>query len=302
MIDGKDVGSVSPRDRDIAMVFQNYALYPHMTVRENLSFSLKMRKERDEVIESRIKEAADLLDISSLLDRKPRALSGGQRQRVAMGRAIVRKPRIFLFDEPLSNLDARLRVSMRVELKKLHQRLSTTMIYVTHDQVEAMTLGQTIIIMDQGLVRQVDTPDRIYSAPSSPFVAGFIGSPAMNLLDGVLEKKEAEWFFQCGQLIFSLLPAKGPSSINRGEHAVLGIRPEDIQLEKTTHLGTSLHGEIEVVENLGADCLIHVVVGDQRLVARAPRSGRYYPGDSISLYLPYERLHLFINDRRFDLS
>lgn len=302
MIGGKDVDSVSPRERDIAMVFQNYALYPHMTVRENLSFGLKMRKEDDDVIESRIKEAAELLELSSLLDRLPRALSGGQRQRVAMGRAIVRKPRIFLFDEPLSNLDARLRVSMRVELKKLHQRLGTTMIYVTHDQVEAMTLGQTIVIMDQGRIKQVDTPDQIYSVPSSPFAAGFIGSPAMNLLEGIIKKKETEWFFECGKLIFSLQQGKGLSSINQGEPAVLGIRPEDIQLEKTSLPGTSLQGEIEVVENLGADCLIHVVVGDQRLVARAPRSGRYHPGDSLTLTLPYERLHLFLNDRRMNLS
>lgn len=302
LIEGKKVDDLSPRERDIAMVFQNYALYPHLEVHENLAFGLKMRKETREVIDERIQEAAQLLDIGDLLNRKPRELSGGQRQRVAMGRAIVRKPKLFLFDEPLSNLDARLRVLMRVELKKLHQRLGATMIYVTHDQTEAMTLGQKIVVMNQGRIQQVDTADRIYSAPSSPFVAGFIGSPAMNLLGGVLKKKEADWFFQYGKLVFSLPQPKGPSSMNRSEHAVLGIRPEDIQLEKTTHLGTFLHGEIEVVENLGSDRLIHVVVGDQRLVARAPRSGRYHPGDTITLHLPYHHLHLFINDQRAEIS
>jgi multiple sugar transport system ATP-binding protein len=302
LIEGEKVDDRSPRERDIAMVFQNYALYPHLEVHENLAFGLKMRKETREVIEARIREAAQLLDIGDLLNRKPRELSGGQRQRVAMGRAIVRKPKLFLFDEPLSNLDARLRVLMRVELKKLHQRLGSTMIYVTHDQTEAMTLGQKIVVMNRGRIQQVDTADRIYSAPSSPFVAGFIGSPAMNLLHGVLEKKGGVWFFRCGQLVFSLPPPTEPISIDRTEQAVLGIRPEDMQLEKTTQTGTSLRGEIEVVENLGSDRLIHVVAGDQRLVVRAPRSVQYHPGDSMTLHLPYPHLHLFIDDQRVELS
>ena len=302
LIEGKKVDDRSPRERDIAMVFQNYALYPHLEVHENLAFGLKMRKESREVIEARIQEAAQLLDIGDLLNRKPRELSGGQRQRVAMGRAIVRKPKLFLFDEPLSNLDARLRALMRVELKKLHQRLGTTMIYVTHDQTEAMTLGQKIVVMNQGRIQQVDTADRIYSAPSSPFVAGFIGSPSMNLLHGVLEKKGGVWFFQCGQLVFSLPPPKGPLSIHRSEQTVLGIRPEDIQLGKAMHTGTSLQGEIELVENLGSDRLIHVVAGNQRLVVRAPRSNPYNPRDTITLHLPYPHLHLFINDQRVELS
>ncbi|MGH9894536.1 MAG: ABC transporter ATP-binding protein, partial [bacterium] len=198
------VDARSPGDRDIAMVFQHYALYPHFTVRENLAFGLKMRKVSRDLIDERIRDAAQLLDIEPLLDRKPKELSGGQRQRVAMGRAIVRKPKLFLFDEPLSNLDARLRASMRVELKKLHQRLRATIIYVTHDQVEAMTLGDKIVIMDRGRIRQVDSPAQVYAKPADPFVAAFVGTPGMNLLEGALVGEDSGWSFVSEEIRISL--------------------------------------------------------------------------------------------------
>ena len=301
-IDGKNVDTLSPRERDIAMVFQNYALYPHLTVRENLAFGLKMRRESREVIEDRIRESGQLLNIDDLMDRKPRELSGGQRQRVAMGRAIVRKPKLFLFDEPLSNLDAQLRVSMRLELKKLHKRLSTTMIYVTHDQTEAMTLGEKIVVMNRGRIQQVDTADRIYSAPSSPFVAGFIGSPAMNLFEGSLNHKDGRWVFHSGPLTIALSKPHEPTLLDRTGPAILGIRPEDITLKDSDTSEDTIKGELEMIENLGSDRIFHVISGNQRLVVRAPHSSQYRSGDTVSLHLPYHRLHLFINDQRIEIS
>ena len=299
-IGGDRVDHLSPRDRDIAMVFQHYALYPHFTVRENLAFGLKMRKERPQIIDGRIREAAQLLGIEDLLDRRPKDLSGGQRQRVAMGRAIVRQPKLFLFDEPLSNLDARLRASMRVELKKLHQRLRATMIYVTHDQVEAMTLGDTIVVMDRGRVRQVDSPSRIYSRPADPFVAGFIGSPGMNLLEGSLERQANAWFFRSGSLSLPLPPLSGTLPDSLASRTILGIRPEDILLRATDSRGTSVKAHVDVVEDLGADQVLHLNVGDRHLVVRVPQGERHGQGATLTLHLPYKSLHLFIDDRRLN--
>ncbi len=299
-IDGAAVDRLSPGDRDIAMVFQHYALYPHMTVRENLAFGLKMRKESPQVIGERIEEAAHLLGIEALLDRKPKELSGGQRQRVAMGRAIVRKPKLFLFDEPLSNLDARLRASMRVELKKLHRRLKATMIYVTHDQVEAMTLGDKIVIMDRGHIRQVDAPALVYSRPADPFVAGFIGTPGMNLLGGHLERQGEAWTFRAGPLALALPRLADAPPTHLGSAAVLGVRPEDVSLQPTGGAETSLKAEAEVVEDLGADLMLHLVAGEQRLVVRAPQEARVQPGTGLTLHLPHDRMHLFLDDHRVE--
>ncbi|WP_447974320.1 ABC transporter ATP-binding protein [Nitrospira sp. Kam-Ns4a] len=297
LIGGAPVDDRSPGDRDIAMVFQHYALYPHYTVRENLAFGLRMRGEPRAVIEARIAEAAELLDIVPLLDRRPGELSGGQRQRVAIGRAIVRKPKLFLFDEPLSNLDARLRAATRVELKRLHRRLGATILYVTHDQVEAMTLGDRIIVMERGRIRQADTPQRIYDEPADPFVAAFIGSPGMNLLDGVLERQGDTWLFRAGALTLELpdpreLPARPTCP------ATLGIRPEDIRLEPAGRPELCVKADPDVMEDLGADRLLHVVVGDRRLAVRLARGVSVAPGAPRTLYLPLDRLHLFLADRR----
>ena len=298
-IGGRVVDHLSPRDRDIAMVFQHYALYPHLTVRENLAFGLKMRKESQAVIEDRIKEAADLLEIHELLDRLPRELSGGQRQRVAMGRAIVRKPKLFLFDEPLSNLDARLRTSLRVELKKLHQRLKTTMVYVTHDQVEAMTLGQKIVILHKGRVQQIGSARQIYDKPENTFVAGFIGNPPMNLFKGSLAVDNAVTQFSFGGISIAL-PFVSLSSDYPEAH--LGVRPEDIQLEPAPPAAITLSGTVELVENLGADVLLYISAFEQRFIVRIPPMFSKAPGESVDLHIPSGRLHLFVNDHRFDWS
>ena len=296
-IGGVVVNDLSPRDRDIAMVFQQYALYPHLTVRENLAFGLKVRKETPSTIESRINEAADLLEIHQLMDRLPKDLSGGQRQRVAMGRAIVRKPTLFLFDEPLSNLDARLRTSLRIELKNLHRQLATTMVYVTHDQVEAMTLGQKIVILDQGRIQQIGTPEQIYHEPQNPFVAGFIGNPPMNLLKGELEILKATPTFRADKLTLAmpfLFTDSGHS------HACLGIRPEDIQLQPVPSPMVHMTGTIELIENLGADSLLHISSQNHRFTVRSPPMPSQHVGERIPIYLPVNRLHLFIDNQRIE--
>ena len=292
------VDDLPPQQRDIAMVFQQYALYPHLSVRENLAFGLKMRKEPSEMIESRIKEAADLLEIHQLLDRYPKELSGGQRQRVAMGRAIVRKPKLFLFDEPLSNLDARLRTSMRVELKKLHQRLGATMVYVTHDQVEAMTLGDTIVILNHGEIQQVGSPNQIYHEPENPFVASFIGNPPMNLIDGTLEPAADAYQFRAGKftLVFEIPAMSSP--IKLPAPAVLGIRPEDVKLEAPTTSHSKVKGIIEVMENLGADQIVYLLIDGHRIIARTPPQQANNVGDTVTVSLPSDKLHLFVNGHR----
>jgi multiple sugar transport system ATP-binding protein len=301
LIGGAAVDTLPPAERDIAMVFQQYALYPHLSVRENLAFALKMRRTPRHIIEDRIAEAAQLLDIHLLMDRKPKDLSGGQRQRVAMGRAIVRKPKLFLFDEPLSNLDAQLRTSMRIELKKLQQRLQATIIYVTHDQVEAMTLGDRIVVMESGTVRQAAPPQRLYAVPADPFVASFIGTPPMNLWTGTLTSRSDRTFFHSDALEL-LLPPRARPIPNQGASTVtLGIRPEDIQLHEQAQT-LPIQITVELVEDLGADLLIHGRVGRLPLVVR---TGRGLPGQTptrLSVFLPVDKLHLFVDNQRVDLA
>src|SRR5579871_243850 len=261
-IDGNVVNALAPMDRDIAMVFQNYALYPHMSVRDNMAFGLKMRKFERGEIDNRVREAADILDIGKLLDRKPRQLSGGQRQRVALGRAIVRHPRVFLFDEPLSNLDAKLRVQMRVELKKLHLRLGTTAIYVTHDQVEAMTLGDRVVVMRDGVVQQVGEPLELYNQPANRFVAGFIGSPAMNFAAVTVTESNGSLIAESSGLRIKL-PDETAQRLRgqAGREITMGIRPEDLHISTAAdpaELG--FEAVVEVIEKLGSEILLDVAV------------------------------------------
>jgi multiple sugar transport system ATP-binding protein len=265
------VNEVAPKDRDIAMVFQNYALYPHMTVYENMAFGLKLRKYPKAEIEQRVREAARILSIEELLDRKPKALSGGQRQRVAVGRAIVRKPQVFLFDEPLSNLDAKLRVQMRTEISKLHHRLETTMIYVTHDQVEAMTMGDRIVVMKDGNVQQIDTPLNLYNHPANKFVAGFIGSPAMNFMTGKVVQDNG-LFFHEGRFQFRA-PKKFADRLEKfkDREVVFGIRPEDFHLAADAVAvaeAAEITATVEVVEPMGNEIFLYLNTGSNSLVAR----------------------------------
>lgn len=299
LIDGKQVNDVSPKDRDIAMVFQNYALYPHMTVYENMAFGLKLRKFPKEEIDQRVKEAARILDLEQYLERKPKALSGGQRQRVAVGRAIVRKPKVFLFDEPLSNLDAKLRVQMRTEISKLHHSLEATMVYVTHDQVEAMTMGDRIVVMKDGVVQQVDTPLNLYNFPKNKFVAGFIGSPAMNFLPGKLTKDDDTIVFsgESGLIKFNL-PARYTQSLlhHIDKKVVLGIRPEDIY-DVTSAGNTKMKQEVkvvlEVVEPMGNETFLYFNLENLQLTARISSREKVNVGEKVSLFFDTEKLHFF---------
>ncbi len=269
-IDDKIVNHLPPKDRDIAMVFQNYALYPHMTVYQNMAFGLTLRKFPKEEINQRVKEAAEVLNIGELLARKPKALSGGQRQRVAVGRAIVRKPKVFLFDEPLSNLDAKLRVQMRVELKKLHERLQTTIIYVTHDQVEAMTMGDRIVVMKDGLKQQVGAPLELYFHPANKFVAGFIGSPAMNFVEGDFLSESDGLFFQAKGFKLLIPEDKAAKLKSYPEKRVIfGIRPEDLPEAACSAPGKTFDVVVEVMEPLGSEVFLDVKAGDHSLIARA---------------------------------
>jgi multiple sugar transport system ATP-binding protein len=264
-IDRKVVNAIAPKDRDIAMVFQNYALYPHMTVYENMAFGLKLRKFPKAEIDARVHEAAQILDISPYLDRKPKALSGGQRQRVAVGRAIVRKPKVFLFDEPLSNLDAKLRVQMRTEISKLHQRLEATMIYVTHDQTEAMTMGDRIVVMKDGLVQQINTPLRLYHSPANKFVAGFIGSPSMNFMNGILTNGDGLFFSEVGTGIKLQIPDEYRAKLKSfaGKEVWMGIRPEHIvDARRSSHAALAKSkARVEVVEPMGNEIFVHFSTG-----------------------------------------
>lgn len=286
-IDTRRVTELEPKDRGIAMVFQNYALYPHMTVEENMAYGLKIRGMGKTLIRQRVLEAARSLELDALLKRRPRELSGGQRQRVAMGRAIVREPAVFLFDEPLSNLDARLRVQMRLELQLLHRRLRTTSLYVTHDQVEAMTLAQRVMVMNKGIVEQVGTPVEVYERPATRFVASFIGAPAMNLLDGHFSR-DGNAFALGDNLALPLVESKHQWA---NQAATLGIRPEHIRLGSRESGGIPLI--IETLEILGADNLAHGKWGDQRVVVRLPHLERPVPGRTLWLHLPAEALHFF---------
>jgi multiple sugar transport system ATP-binding protein len=295
LIDDKVINDLPPMDRDIAMVFQNYALYPHMSVYDNMAFGLKMRKFDRADIGRRVQEAAEILGIEQLLQRKPRQLSGGQRQRVALGRAIVRHPQVFLFDEPLSNLDAKLRVQTRVELKKLHNRLGTTAIYVTHDQVEAMTLGDRVVVMKDGLVQQVGEPLELYNEPANRFVAGFIGSPAMNFLTvRVSQSNGAMWARNEGVEI--KVPAEIAGRLGRhvGEQAALGIRPENIHVATVAdppELG--FDAVVEVVEKLGSETLLDVAVGGETMVASVEPTVRVAIHEKLRLAVNPDRMHFF---------
>lgn len=289
------VNHVAPKDRDIAMVFQNYALYPHMNVYENMAFGLKLRKFSKAEIDKRVKEAAEILGLGNLLGRKPKELSGGQRQRVALGRAIVRDPAVFLMDEPLSNLDAKLRVQMRTELSKLHQRLQTTTIYVTHDQVEAMTMGDRIVVMKDGIVQQVAPPQELYDRPANIFVAGFIGSPAMNFMHGTISPDGRA--FDGGtfkvELPAGLAAASKPYA---GKKMVLGIRPEDVEADPAyieSHPGARVPAKVEVVEPLGAEIFLYLSTGGNNITARVEPQLRFKAGQEITLALNTEKIHLF---------
>ncbi len=300
-IGGRCVDDVPPSERDIAMVFQHYALYPHLTVRENLAFGLKIRREPTPVIKERLAETAALLDLDNLLDRRPKELSGGQQQRVAIGRAIVRKPALFLFDEPLSNLDARLRASMRVELKKLHRRLGATMVYVTHDQAEAMTLGHTIAIMNRGRIQQTGRPDRIYQEPGNPFVAEFIGNPPMNLFEGSYRLHSRDLEFRVGDLTVRI-PFQAHDLVGTGSGtATLGVRPEDVTFDPPGSRHVAIAGTIDLIENLGGDAVVYLTVKGQSLAARTVPGLRQHTGESVTAHWPMNALHLFINEHRVPL-
>jgi multiple sugar transport system ATP-binding protein len=288
------VNDLPPKDRDIAMVFQNYALYPHMSVYDNMAFGLKMRKFPKPEIQRRVREAAEILGIQDLLTRKPRQLSGGQRQRVAVGRAIVRHPQVFLFDEPLSNLDAKLRVQMRVELKRLHDRLETTAIYVTHDQVEAMTLGDRVVVMRDGWIQQVGEPLELYGKPRNRFVAGFIGSPAMNFLDvAVVDAAGALWIEAPG-LRFRVPPDRVPALGPKKGPVTLGIRPEDVRLVSAAdQTDGTCDALVEVVEPLGSDILLDMRIGAAMTVARVDPSVRVKVHEKVRLAFVPERMHFF---------
>ena len=293
------VNDVEPKDRDIAMVFQNYALYPHMTVQENMAFGLKLRHVPKDEIDKMVKEAAKILDLTPLLDRKPKALSGGQRQRVAMGRAIVRNPKVFLMDEPLSNLDAKLRVQMRIEISKLHQRLETTIIYVTHDQTEAMTLGTRIVVMKDGVIQQVDTPQNLYDKPQNLFVAGFMGSPQMNFLDAVVEVQGETAYLNVAGHSIPLPPAKSRKLIEGGydgRSVTFGIRPEDVY-DSEMYVETSpmsvFESQIKVYELLGAEVFLYFDLEMFPMTARVDPRTTARPGDTIKFALDVEKIHVF---------
>ena len=284
----REVNRLPPKDRDVAMVFQNYALYPHMTVHDNMAFSLKLRKADKSVIAERVGKAAEILNLTPYLQRYPRQLSGGQRQRVAMGRAIVRDPQVFLFDEPLSNLDAKLRVQMRIEIKALHQRLKTTTIYVTHDQIEAMTMADRIVVMHDGIVEQVGTPLELYDHPSNLFVAGFIGSPAMNFIEGTLRRDGGAPVLEAkgGSLA---LPASTPGG--DGQKVTLGIRPEHLSISATGP--ASLDAVVEVVEPTGADTHVVAIAFGQQVQAVFTERHAFAPGARVALCPRAEAIHLF---------
>ena len=289
------VNDLPPKDRDIAMVFQNYALYPHMTVYDNMAFGLKMRKFPKTEIAKRVQDAAEILGIQELLKRKPRQLSGGQRQRVAVGRAIVRHPQVFLFDEPLSNLDAKLRVQMRVELKRLHERLETTAIYVTHDQVEAMTLGDRVVVMKDGWIQQVGEPLELYGKPANRFVAGFIGSPAMNFAEVKLTEASGGLWAEAPGLRLAVPPARANQlKAHKGTGVTLGIRPEDVRVATSADPEQySFQATVEVVEPLGAEVLLDLLAGQNTIVARVEPTTRAKVHDTLRLTINPERVHFF---------
>ncbi|MBI4549924.1 MAG: ATP-binding cassette domain-containing protein, partial [Candidatus Omnitrophica bacterium] len=285
------------KNRDIAMVFQNYALYPHMTVYNNLAFGLKLRHYPAKEIDRRVREAAEILDIAPLLQRKPKALSGGQRQRVAVGRAIVRKPKVFLFDEPLSNLDAKLRVQMRTEIKKLHNRLQTTMVYVTHDQVEALTMGDRIVVMKDGIIQQVDDPIRLYQRPTNKFVAGFIGSPPMNFLEGKVIKTGANFYFQDTRFRVKIVES-AYDRISKFENrkVIFGIRPENIYDRLFAQAASdeyTVKATVEVVEPMGSEIYLHMAAGSNSFVARVSANDTAKENQDLQIVFDMTKAHFF---------
>ncbi len=293
----KLVNDVSPKDRDIAMVFQNYALYPHMRVYDNMAFGLKLRKLSKDEIDKKITDVSELLDIKHLLHRKPAELSGGQRQRVAMGRAIVREPQVFLMDEPLSNLDAKLRVQMRAELQKLHHRLGITTIYVTHDQTEAMTLGDRIVVFNGGVIQQADTPLNLYDKPANRFVAGFIGSPAMNFLTFKLIKKENSLYFE-GENIALKVPSEffSPLEASVDKEVIFGIRPEDIydwEFAREPSEDAAALARVEVTEPVGSEIYAHLSLGKQTIVARLSARSSARVGGDLKIFFDMKKMHVF---------
>jgi multiple sugar transport system ATP-binding protein len=288
-IGAREVNRLPPKDRDVAMVFQNYALYPHMTVRDNMAFSLKLRKAEQKVIDERVQRAADILNLTPYLARYPRQLSGGQRQRVAMGRAIVRDPQVFLFDEPLSNLDAKLRVAMRTEIKALHQRLKTTTVYVTHDQVEAMTMADRIVVMHDGIVEQVGTPLELYDRPANTFVAGFIGSPAMNFLEGTLRRNGGGPSLDTGKGTPVRLPDGAPGQ--DGQKVIFGIRPEHLAMAEGG--ADTLGGQVIVVEPTGAETQVFADIDGAQIAAVFTERHDFAPGAKIALRPRPDCIHLF---------
>ena len=305
-IGDKVMNDVEPKDRDIAMVFQNYALYPHMTVYDNMAFGLKLRKVPKDQIDKQVREAARILDLEKLLDRKPKALSGGQRQRVAMGRAIVRNPKVFLMDEPLSNLDAKLRVQMRIEISKIHQRLGATIIYVTHDQTEAMTLGTRIVVMKDGVVQQVDTPQHLYEQPGNLFVAGFMGSPQMNFLDAQIAEKGGDLIAKVGEYDI-VIPAAKAKVLKDGGYVgktvVLGIRPEDIhdsQMFIEASPSVPMTSTVKVYELLGAEVFLYFDVNGTQVTARVDPRTNSKTGDTIKFAFDMEKSHFF--DKETELT
>ncbi len=306
------VNDVAPKDRDIAMVFQNYALYPHMTVFDNMAFGLKLRKTSKDEIKRRVEEAARILDIEHLLERKPKALSGGQRQRVALGRAIVREPKVFLLDEPLSNLDAKLRAQMRTEISKLHQRLGTTFIYVTHDQTEAMTMGTRIVVMKSGVIQQVDTPNNLYLYPCNLFVAGFIGSPQMNFIESKLIKEGEDFFVEFGSEDTKTRAGvkyriKLPTDKNKenvlesyvNKEVIMGIRPENVHNEADLIAANPdgvVEADVEVTELMGAETYLYMNCEGQSINARVAPTSTAKPGDKITIAFETAKIHLFDKD------
>ena len=305
-IGDKVMNDVEPKDRDIAMVFQNYALYPHMTVYDNMAFGLKLRKVPKDQIDKAVREAARILDLEKLLDRKPKALSGGQRQRVAMGRAIVRNPKVFLMDEPLSNLDAKLRVQMRIEISKIHQRLGATIIYVTHDLTEAMTLGTRIVVMKDGVVQQVDTPQHLYEQPGNLFVAGFMGSPQMNFLDAQIAEKGGDLIAKVGEYDI-VIPAAKAKVLKDGGYVgktvVLGIRPEDIhdsQMFIEASPSVPMTSTVKVYELLGAEVFLYFDVNGTQVTARVDPRTNSKTGDTIKFAFDMEKSHFF--DKETELT
>ena len=308
-IGDKLVNDVAPKNRDIAMVFQNYALYPHMTVYDNMAFGLKLRKVHKTDIDKKVKEAAKILGIEEYLQRKPKALSGGQKQRVALGRAIVREPQVFLMDEPLSNLDAKLRVQMRTEITKLHNRLATTFIYVTHDQTEAMTMGTRIVVMKDGFIQQVDSPQNLYDYPCNKFVAGFIGSPAMNFIDCTLVNEDGKVYARFGEnkiLIPEGRIAKLTDKSYIGREVILGIRPDDIHDEEVfiqNYPEASISAYVELIEKLGFETLLYLNISgkdDENIVARVNPRCTVMMNDTVKLVFDPNRIHLF--DKETEVS